>query len=217
MCLCVAHSSPSDLEELSLEGCSEVTEDALRYLAHAERLRRLSLRGCTRVADLGLQLLAHTLPALTALDLGACNAITSKGIAFLSAHTRLRELNLSNAASVRNNALPYLARLTELRSLDLRGASLLPLRLCVCAHHAWLGIAVSDEYVGFLSELSALRRLSLAYNPAITDAGLDQLNCTCLLLASARALTVPAVTTLTHLDLSGCEKPVRHASFEHEW
>jgi len=75
-----------------------------------------------------------------------------------------------------------LGKLTELRHLDLHG------------------IPVSDEYVGFLGELTALRSLNLGYNQAITDKGIDQLN----------------IAALESLDIRGCEKPQRHKSFINE-
>ena len=162
------------LTALNLEGCLLVGEEAVRVVAAAcDKLQRLNLRHCVRVSDHALQLLA-TLPPHTLLwlDLSGCHAVTAQGVSYLASHVHLRHLALANAQSVRNNALVYVAKLRELRHLDLRG------------------LALSDDYVAALAALSALRRLWLSNNCALTDRGLDTLPCTPL---TALPLPLPLV------------------------
>ncbi len=103
-------------------------------------LRQLSLQG-TSVAGAGLRGLTR-LQALRRLDLGWTDA-GSRELQILAGLRRLRELSLSSARHVNDEALRHLASLGGLESLDLSGT------------------AITDAGLGQLRPMRHLRRLDL--------------------------------------------------------
>jgi uncharacterized protein (TIGR02996 family) len=125
------HSSGlSELRRLSLIHCSDIDDNALRYLRSFRFLEVVSLRGCTAVTSTGLAPLAD-LPALRDLDVSGCRLLDDTAMAYLAMLTGLRSLSLSGCSDITDLRISRLVNLTALESLDLSG----------CPRLTWTGVA----------------------------------------------------------------------------
>jgi Leucine-rich repeat (LRR) protein len=179
------------LEELTLVGCAEVTNDGVRNLTALPKLRVLYLSGpnisddaLRSVGELkslvelhlngpnfGDEGLVHLtkLTGLTILDLQGTQ-VTDAGLHQLSSMTRLERLNLTGTA-ITEAGLARIAKLVNLRQLQLSGPE------------------IGDADLSHLSRLTGLQSLTLLA-AGLTDAGLKQLG---------------RLTQLEQLDLRFCE------------
>lgn len=68
------------LEELSLQGCKELTDYSIENLVKQQpRLQRLDISGCTELSSRSVEAVAHDLKMLTHLSLSRDWRITEKG------------------------------------------------------------------------------------------------------------------------------------------
>ncbi|ORY94836.1 hypothetical protein BCR43DRAFT_494670 [Syncephalastrum racemosum] len=89
-----------NLKELRLDDCSFITDNSLRCLAGARRLRTLSLRSMKRLTDHGLSYLEHC-KGLNTLDLAGSRRITHRGVSRLAlALPRLAILDIGDCIRV---------------------------------------------------------------------------------------------------------------------
>ena len=198
----LAAACPS-LESLELGGCSHLTNDGLRALAAAPRLRarlrRLNLRSCWQITDAGIGHLAGIrssttttnphldgdneddigLAALEVLVLQDCQKLSDAALRMLQeggSLRTLRSLNLSFCASITDSGLRSLGRLTALESLNLRA----------CDNVGDLGLA-------YLAEASVnLASLDVSFCERVSDAGLGHI--------------AGGLFSLRRLALAGCRR-----------
>lgn len=114
------------LRRLIANGCSSLTDDALRVLLEgvepevcpllnravvpARRLRHLDLGRCHAVTDAALRRLAHNVPHLEGLQLGGCAAVTDASLLeLLPTVPRLTHLDLEELGNVTNATMQRLA------------------------------------------------------------------------------------------------------------
>ena len=197
----LAAACPS-LESLELGGCSHLTNDGLRALAAAPRLRarlrRLNLRSCWQITDAGIGHLAGIrssttttnphldgdneddigLAALEVLVLQDCQKLSDAALRMLQeggSLRTLRSLNLSFCASITDSGLRSLGRLTALESLNLGLAYLAEASVNLASLDVSFCERVSDAGLGHIAGgLFSLRRLALAGCRRISDEGLGQ-------------------------------------------
>lgn len=86
------------LQQLDLEMCMDVTDEAISLLAkRCPDLRFLRLKNCKRVSDAALFDLAKNCPKLVALNISGCVEITDQGIQAMARHCgELQALSLMN-------------------------------------------------------------------------------------------------------------------------
>lgn len=110
------------LEKLVLNGCTELTDQALKVMMHGEdpevdilteipmvpprRLRHLNLSRCTQLTDDGVRSLGHLTPALEGLQLSRCRSLTNFALEPILASTpRLTHLELEDLEHITNDLL----------------------------------------------------------------------------------------------------------------
>jgi hypothetical protein len=171
-----------DVDELSADVTAVKGKDLgdaeVLALVRFSRLTQVSLAGCTGITDKALQGLSK-LTSLEELDLTLCNQITDRGIFYLSLLPALRSLNLITDAGVTSLAclpklkkldLPEFARITDraIAKLAENAASLEELRLANLAE-------LTDEGLTSLAKCKKLRTLSVEECPKVTPAGISAL------------------------------------------
>ncbi len=109
------------------------------------------------ITDDGLVALRELLH-LTRLNLGFCQKITNRGMAFVGALDNLEALNLDHLTALSDDGLAHLKTLPKLRALDLSGCN-----------------RISGAGMALLGEFPALCELRLDWNHHLTDAGLQGL------------------------------------------
>ncbi len=145
---------PLPLEELTLERCFNLTDQAFAPLAALDELTSLSLRDV---------------------------ATTGDGLEHLANQSRLQTLRLRQTG-VSDDALPHLTGLPALRRLELvqsfiTDAGLETLGTLKRLEHLDLeDNQLSDEGVAHLANLQSLRVLNLSRNASITDASVEALS-----------------------------------------
>jgi hypothetical protein len=158
------------LEYLYLDGCVKISDSAFNAL-HFVPLRVLSLAGLTQISPASLVRLLLLLDRLETVDFSHCRAAVDASVLwsiFDAAQTdRLRHAHLGNTAVLLSDAafLQYPASLhVPLTTLLLPGTQGAPARF-------------SDAALYSLARLCGptLVELSLAWNSAISDAGLQAL------------------------------------------
>ncbi|MBE7492928.1 MAG: hypothetical protein HS108_14400 [Planctomycetes bacterium] len=149
-------ASLTNLEELSLRGCSAVTDDGIATLANLKRLRRVDF-GRTGAGDRALSALAN-MRELEEIDLSLCDNVTDEGIKAIATLPKLRTLVLSGCTQLTDSALTHISTFETLEVLDLSW----------CSRFTRAGLEKIEA-------LSRLRVLSLAHTP-YTDADLLAIN-----------------------------------------
>ncbi|TFJ84762.1 hypothetical protein NSK_003794 [Nannochloropsis salina CCMP1776] len=183
------------MTSLTLNGCRNLTDEAVKPLVYLSALQHLRLRGCWQLSDAALNALAPLMPQLKTLDVNACRQFSSTSISFCVGKMReIRHLDLGYCPrGVGRGALEYLTRgpasttlqvliLDSSRSLsnaDLFSlgngglVSLLPLKNLKRLNLADTG--VSNGGMDVLAKLSSLSVISLFYT-SISDSGVRQLS-----------------------------------------
>lgn len=112
----------NNLERLVLNGCTELSDEALRTMivgtdpeidiltdrpvVPARRLRHLDLSRCTRLTDDGVKALGYNVPELEGLQLNGCAELTDSALEPVFATTpRLTHLELEDLADLTNDIL----------------------------------------------------------------------------------------------------------------
>ncbi len=218
----------ADPTRLSLEGCFDVTDEALFALSRWSdwaRLEKLSLHLCTEVTDRGVAALAYSsqLTRLVELALGGCLLITDHGIAELVHGKReWRSLDLSNLMQISDASLGFIAHAQACRKL-------LRLRLFGTKHITDKGLhllanapglqnlreldlggglfQLSEQGLLSLAELKSLEKLSLKECSGVSDKVLTMLATLPKLrwidLADCPAISLEGLQAVAHLELTG--------------
>lgn len=106
--------------DLSLNGCSQMNDQAVSTMCRGLKLRKLYLN-CSNVTDLGLQHIATAFKSdLEVLHVGYCGSITDRGMASLVNSCRqLHDLNLYGCYGLSRHALSYLRLCPLLETVDI--------------------------------------------------------------------------------------------------
>ncbi|KAI0658490.1 hypothetical protein C8Q70DRAFT_934064 [Cubamyces menziesii] len=112
----------NELRELDLSHCVRLTDAAiLGVVAHAPRIHHLSVAGCVELTDRAMRAIAG-LAALTALDVGGLERVTDEGaFAVASACRRIRVVDISFIPNLSDLAVLELASLPGLQRLGAAG------------------------------------------------------------------------------------------------
>lgn len=192
------------LRELSLWGCSRITDGGLPHLVALAWLERLELGQCPFVTGAGLRALMalprlvslglsgtgidddglavlRGVPTLRSLDL-AHTGIVGSGLSSLSELKDLWSLSLYGCVHLRTDALASLRSLRTLSSLNLGRCGLLADRAMVyvralraLSELSLEGVAVGDPGMIYLAELAGLVQLDLSWT-RVGDAGVARLS-----------------------------------------
>ncbi|KAH7329167.1 hypothetical protein B0I35DRAFT_345130 [Stachybotrys elegans] len=112
----------NNLEKLVLDGCTELSDAALKVMMHGvdpeidiltdlpvvppRKLRHLDLTRCVRLTDAGLKAMGHLTPDLEGLQLSGCKLLTDLGlIPILASTPRLTLLELEELEELTNTIL----------------------------------------------------------------------------------------------------------------
>uniref|UniRef100_A0A1I7Y202 F-box domain-containing protein n=1 Tax=Steinernema glaseri TaxID=37863 RepID=A0A1I7Y202_9BILA len=118
------------LKNLSLRGCENVQDNALRSFTHkCPNIESLSLSKCKRVTDITCENLGRFCRRLTRLDLENCTSITDRAMRFIGDGCQnLEYLNISWCENIQDRGLVFIAngcpRLEELVLKGCEGVSL---------------------------------------------------------------------------------------------
>jgi WD40 repeat protein/Leucine-rich repeat (LRR) protein len=188
----------SNLEELSLVNCTDLTPTGLTVLAKLEHLTRLSLANTKVNADTLLQL--AKLPNLRALVLERTTTGVD-GLAALAKFPKLEELVVGSSDGVEGYA--NLGKMKALRRLTLSDSGIGPqgfVHLKGLTQLEELDLSrtgATDESLAELSGLVNLRRLDLS-NTRVTDKGFMHLK----KLTKLNSLTIAGLEDFTGTGLS---------------
>lgn len=155
-----------------------VTDAMVRELTSGLRLTALSL-GVGRVTDASIPLIAalETLEYLCLDD----NPITGSGFSALAGHTSLQDLSLRRCRLLDMESLSALSQVPRLRGLSLEEVALSD---SVLEHVAAIpsleelaleSCSIAPSGAAILARSQALRKLTIAMSPSVTDAVLTEL------------------------------------------
>jgi hypothetical protein len=181
------------LRSLGLHG-SSITDKAVPYILKMQSLDQLSI-GDTDLTNKGLELLsAH--PRLKALDIELGRCITNDGIKYIGKMKQLERLEVPSSSTLTGKCLANLANLKNLTTLGLES------------------IPVDAEDLHFLAGLKKLRSLDLS-NSALNDQCLIEitklpsiktLNLTGSDFSNAGLLSLAKMKKLSSLIIKDCPK-----------
>ena len=115
----LAYLKNSQLKELKLDKCTQITDAGLAHFQEMPKLISLSLGWCTQITDDGLKHLKNV-PNLQTLYLTKCQQMTNDSLAILAELPDLRELYLANCPKITDDGLAHLKNMSQLRKLDLQ-------------------------------------------------------------------------------------------------
>ncbi len=217
-----------DFKRLNLEGCTDVTDEALDMLARWPdwtALERLNLHLCAEITDKGLSSLAHStqLTHLVDLNIGGCLLVTDRGVANL-AHS-LREwhsLDLSHLDLLTDASLGFIAhsemcrglqrlRLFGSKKLTDQGLHILstsPLLDSLVELDLGGGLFhLTEQGIVHLAEMRSLETLSLSECSGVTDKALIKLATLSRLkrldLTDCPGVSLEGLQPVAHLELIG--------------
>lgn len=155
-------SSFSQLEELELSGCNEISNGI--ELIKLTKLKSLIVTDCINIADGFAQRLAQIMDQLNGLKIQAYH-LTDAFIEYLSLNadtSNLKRLELPDCKEITNQSLMVIAKhLSHLEALSLSGST----KIC-------------DDGIEILAERATrLRSLDLSWCTKITDASLECIAC----------------------------------------
>ncbi|KAF1777186.1 Leucine-rich repeat domain, L domain-like [Phytophthora cactorum] len=211
-CLTLLTDSQSNsLTSLNLGYCKVVSDEGIAAIAtNLPKLNYLSLRGCNQVGDNAIRSLAR-LKNLQTLNLWYCNqgALTDvgvsalaestygQGISSLSTLVNLRHLEIANVGEVTDRGLLALAPLINLITLDVAGcynitdsgtevlANFQKLASC----NLWYCSEIGDATFQHMESLTKMRFLNFMKCGKVTDRGLQ---------------SIAKLRNLTSLDMVSC-------------
>lgn len=175
------------VEEVNLKGLTFVDTEWLAYLGAYRHLRLVNLADCKAVNNSALWNLAG-ITTLEELDLSRCSRVTNAGLEHLLSIRNLKVLSISETG-IKADGVARLSVLTSLISLDLGG------------------LPVTDLVVSSLQVLTRLHQLDM-WGSKISNEGaiflkaFSKLNC--LNLAWTNVTQLPALVSLTSLNMSKC-------------
>lgn len=175
------------IEEVELEGESNVDAEWMAYLGAFPYLRSLNVANCHRINNSALWPLAGS-TSLKELDLSRCLKVTDAGIKHLLSVSQLQKLNLLQTG-VTANGIKLLSALRNLSTLDLGG------------------LPVSDQALSSFQVLTNLEYLDI-WGSKISDEGALTLKklpkLSFLGLAWTKVTMLPNLKPLRCLDMSNC-------------
>jgi Leucine-rich repeat (LRR) protein len=186
------------LRSVDISG-KEITNAGLKYLPDAKQLFSLSVMQCP-IMDASLGRLA-ALPQLRSLNLRS-DSLTSKGLSQLQHVASLKNLMLFSA--VDESALSALVDVDQIDSLWLSNETISQLNctaLNQLKHLSRLHLSlsgISDEQLGWLSQVEVPLSLDVMNSPEVTDGGWKQLK-DCRILSLSLANTPITDAGLAHV------------------
>jgi hypothetical protein len=125
----------SNLSELNLAGCGDLSDSVVQHLGLLPKLQQLSLSGCSIVGH-GLEHL-RVLPNVRMLSLKACTQLTDEGLGHLLPLPALEQLDLSDCGGVSEQALLHVAQhAARLVRMDVTGCrAVTKALLAACPHY----------------------------------------------------------------------------------
>jgi len=142
----LAFSNSHRLHTLSLSNCRCLTDEAIINISHLTSITVLSLDGCRCITDIALDAISN-LHNLQKLELSQCDLLTDSGLQHLHSLGALKELSLGWCRLITDKGIEIMS------SQPNRGITLENVCLARCR--------ITDEGVGHLSKLLALRMLDL--------------------------------------------------------
>ncbi|KAI6235604.1 Leucine Rich repeat-containing domain protein [Aphelenchoides besseyi] len=191
------------LKELSLRGCENVHDSAMRsFSAKCPNIEALSLSKCKYITDNTCEYLGRYCHRLMFLDLENCTAITDNSLKFLSEGcTHLNELNISYCTNITDTGIEDLFRgCNNLKSLIAKGCE---------------GLTYAC-FQGLNKHMTQLQRLNLLSCSAITDETVEIIADSCpylefLCISNCKEVTDRGVNALANscyalkdLELASC-------------
>jgi hypothetical protein len=195
----IAEYCPS-LQNLSLRGCRNITDNGLRYLTRGKlrhSLRSINLSGCNKITDYGLALVSKLCVHLQTISLDGCIRISNAGIIVLlksfalsrwpgSFRSKLQDISYRRCTNMSSTTIQYMARTC--------GPSLLKLDLATSGTIGDSEIKAISDYCINLQHLNlARKKISIA----VTGNDIDRVH---TLLQSAQPslseATVPEINTV---------------------
>ncbi len=169
------------LEQLSIEGCKNVTDKSLIEVARLVSLIALNVSSCSQITAVGLQSLTQ-LKKLTTLSLKLCLNVKDEGLKVLPRFPQLAMLDLTSCYNITNRGLDFVFACSKLQKLVIayfrvtdevfeRVSQLKMLKKLVI-----IGcLNLTNKVCESLATLTGLEQLTLENCEGITDRGLDQL------------------------------------------
>ncbi|KAK2717450.1 F-box/LRR-repeat protein 4-like [Artemia franciscana] len=150
-------SSCKYLEEISLQGCSNIDSDGFVHISMVDRLKKLWI-GRTKVKQNVLHEILHDLPELTHLGLGSCDLreINHLVATIKEGNPGMKVLDLWRAGDLDMGAIEQLSSLTQLEELEI----------------GWCACAASVRISQLVQSFQVLKKLGLAGLRVISDADL---------------------------------------------
>lgn len=215
----------SNLQEISLFNCKDITDVGWSILGSLPCLKKLWLTGCC-INDSGVEKLAEFGILLHDFRLIKCSKITEKCLKHINGLIRLMNLKINKRESSFNTTNEGLKSLTSAVSLtmDLEESRLTDQSLMYISHLRALRSLVVDGYnnnitdigVFYISKLTILESLHLINCTEITDyclshvtnslVGLKDLNISgCTSIQDGGLNHISALTSLKYLNISYCK------------
>ncbi|CAA0842416.1 F-box/LRR-repeat protein 12 [Striga hermonthica] len=159
----------TQLESLSLSGCTELSDSGFSELAHVwpKLLRSLNLDCCFNIRDHGLSYMASDCPGLVIISLYRCN-ITNAGLQTLSRSClALKDVNLSYCGFISDPGI---------RSLSQNCRHLRAISISHCRNVKGTGLQGCPNSLEYLEADSCSRLSPGGISAAISGGGLKYLN-----------------------------------------
>eukprot|EP00698_Gefionella_okellyi_P021932 TRINITY_DN7198_c0_g1_i1.p1 TRINITY_DN7198_c0_g1~~TRINITY_DN7198_c0_g1_i1.p1 ORF type:complete len:531 (+),score=87.06 TRINITY_DN7198_c0_g1_i1:401-1993(+) len=169
------------LFDLSVRGCTDITDQGIEEFAQSARLlRSIHAEGCWQLSDQSLTYISQNSAYLQKVDMSLCGAVSSIGVVSLAAGcVRLREVVLIGYPTFSDDALIALSRCRALKVLQLThcrrvtGVGLQALGAgCPQMEHLSLGCAprLLDADIENIARMCMLRHISIHdLNPRVGD------------------------------------------------
>ena len=190
------------LEQLSLEKCTRVTDQALRVLqSTCTKLMSLSLAGCSGVTGLGIIAMFGRLPRLVHIDLKGMSSVRDTVVSAVGANCPdLEVLNLRDCVHVSHVGLASLSACSRLAELDIRGV---PNATDGClAHLVRMSPALRPDAVKSNKKGDQFLAAAAEMNPGLRSIYLFE--CVDVTAEGLRGFVNGVGETIEGLDLRGC-------------
>jgi len=140
----------SNIQSITVTGSEDISDLGLVNLVKCKRLISLNISGAA-ITDSGLAKFCEKYPNIQKLDISNCIKIKDRGVSFLTRCRYLAVLNLSECVEIGNVGIAKISTLPNLSELNLDGLT-----------------KVNDESVQSLAKCKRLKVLDLSYT-SVTD------------------------------------------------
>ena len=147
----------TNLEELILVGCVEVTSKGLRFLPQLPNLRSIVLNQCIAIDDDIAEILVAC-PNLRSIELEVLRNLTDRCCETLARRPDITRLNLDMSTRITRAGVAHLAKISALEWLSLHGID-----------------SIRDEDLPIFAGMANLKYLQLPLRAEISDDALEQL------------------------------------------